>query len=205
MTADSQHNRLSELRSRAVAINLLSTGLDNGANSLASVPGLLRQILAEGSWRHFITMREEEVRHEDFHVFLTTPPLKGLGASEDVTRRLVDHDVALLNLLDQHLAEASGCPASTPQEDEPNLPDGPSPRPLGATRAAALRKLGKHAPHLLEEVTIGSLSVNKALIEAGLRERTVSVPVSRPDKAADVLRRHFTPAQLADLAQLLTD
>ncbi|MEV7787608.1 hypothetical protein AB0O72_19790 [Streptomyces sp. NPDC088106] len=76
-------------------------------------------------------------------------------------------------------------------------------RPAGTTRAAGLRKLRKHAPRLLPQVTSGDLSVNKALIEAGLREHTISVPVSRPEKTADVQRRHLTPDQLAALAALL--
>ncbi|MFB7998782.1 hypothetical protein ACFC4G_38885 [Streptomyces sp. NPDC056002] len=57
-----------------------------------------------------------------------------------------------------------------------------SPRPNRNSRAAGLRKLHKHAPHLLPQVTSGALSVNKALIEAGLRERTVTVPLSHPEK-----------------------
>lgn len=196
-----------QLRSRATVINLLSTGLDNGANGLASVPGLLRQILEEGSWRHFITMRDEEVRHNDFCAFLATPPLKGLGASEDLIRRLVGHDIALLDLLDQNLAQPPGRPARSPADEtsrEETVDNVHNSRPAGNSRAAGLRKLHRHAPHLLPQVTSGELSVNKALIEAGLREHTVTVPVSHPQKTADILRRHLTGDQLADLAALLT-
>ncbi|MFJ4624666.1 hypothetical protein [Streptomyces sp. NPDC088812] len=195
-----------QLRAHAVLINLLSTGLDNGANGLSSVPGLLRQVLEQGSWRHFITMRDEEVHHDDFLAFITTPPLKGLGATEDLVRRLVGDDIDLLNLIDQHLAHPPGRPALLHQDGETEeiVSNRHSFRPAGTTRAAGLRKLRKHAPHLLPQVTSGDLSVNKALIEAGLRQRTVSVPVSQPEKAADVLRRHFAPEQLAALAALLT-
>ncbi|MGW6506601.1 hypothetical protein ACWGCP_03445 [Streptomyces niveus] len=195
-----------QLRSRAVVINLLSTGLDNGANGLSSVPGLLRQVLDDGAWRHFITMRDEEVQHDDFRAFLTTPPLKGLGASEDLIRRLVSHDIGLLDLIDQHLARPDGrrpAPTEVSEDEQSTVSNRHSSRPAGTTRAAGLRKLREHAPHLLPQVTSGDLSVNRALVEAGLRERTVTVPVSRPEKAADVLRRHFTPDQLADLAALL--
>ncbi|MGF2213788.1 hypothetical protein [Streptomyces albidoflavus] len=194
-----------QLRARAVLINLLSAGLDNGANGLSSVPGLLRQVLEEGSWRHFVTMRDEEIRHDDFRTFITTPPLKGLGASEDLIRRMVGHDVGLLNLIDQHLARPPGRPAPTADDSEAKtfVSNRHDSRPTGTTRAAGLRKLRKHAPHLLPQVTSGDLSVNKALIEAGLRERTISVPVSHPKKAADALKRHLAPDQLAALAALL--
>ncbi|WDT52593.1 hypothetical protein [Streptomyces sp. G7(2002)] len=46
-------------------------------------------------------MREEEVTHDDFRTFLAAPPLKGLGASEGIICRVVDHDIALL---DRHFA-----------------------------------------------------------------------------------------------------
>ncbi|MGW4253824.1 hypothetical protein [Streptomyces californicus] len=194
-----------QLRARAVLINLLSTGLDNGASGLSSVPGLLRQVLEEGSWQHFITMRDEEVRHDNFHAFITTPPLKGLGASEELVRRLVGRDTDLLDLIDRHMARAPGRPTASPRggDTEGTVSNRHGSRPAGTTQAAGLRKLRKHAPHLLSQVTSGDLSVNKALIEAGLRERTVSVPVSRPDKTADVLRRHLSPDQLSALVALL--
>jgi len=53
-------------------------------------------------------------------------------------------------------------------------------------------------------VEAGELSVHGALVEAGLRERTVTVLVSRPEKAADVLCRSLDPEQLERLVELLT-
>jgi hypothetical protein len=195
-----------QLRARAVLINLLSAGLDNGASGLSSVPGLLRQVLEEGSWQHFITMRDEEVRHDSFRTFITTPPLKGLGASEELIRRLVGRDTGLLDLIDRHMARPPGRPASSARRDdtEETVSNRHGSRPAGTTQAAGLRKLRKHAPHLLPEVSSGDLSVNQALIQAGLRERMVSVPVSRPEKTADVLRRHLSPEQLSALITLLS-
>ncbi|MGW2303872.1 hypothetical protein [Streptomyces sp. NPDC001809] len=195
-----------QLRARAFLINLLSAGLDNGASGLSSVPGLLRQVLEEGSWQHFITMRDEEVRHDSFCTFITTPPLKGLGASEELIRRLVGRDTGLLDLIDRHTARPPGRPTASARngDNKETVSIRHSSRPAGTTQAAGLRKLRKHAPHLLPQVTSGDLSVNQALIQAGLRERTVSVPVSRPEKTADVLRRHLSPEQLSALITMLT-
>lgn len=211
-----------QLRARATMINALSASLDNGASGLASVPGLLRQVLQDQAWRHFTTMRDEDVRHDSFSAFITTPPLKGLGASEELIRRLVADDIALLDLLDRQLARPAGRPTgrALPLDAPPAPPsqndhgqeivdnihnsDIPDARPDGTSRTAGLRKLRKHAPHLLPQVTAGQMSVNKALIEAGLRERTVTVPVSAPEKAAQALRRHLPPDQLARLAKLLS-
>lgn len=41
-----------------------------------------------------------------------------------------------------------------------------------------------------------------AMIRAGYRPKTISVPVSRPDRIAASLLRHMTPEALARLAEL---
>ena len=198
-----------QLRSRAVVINQLSSSLDNGANGLSAVPGLLRQVLEGDTWRHFTTMRDEEVRYEDFSDFIRTPPLKGLGATENLIRRLLADDIATLCLLDQALARPAGRPpalerpsdAEEPQENVSNRHDS---RPAGTTRAAGPRRLRHHAPELLPRVESGELSVHGALVQAGLRSRTVSVPVTDPSKTAQILLRSLHASDLAQLIGILT-
>lgn len=222
-----------ELRARASVINALSSSLDRGRNGLASAPGLLRQVLEDGKWRHFITERGEEVRYEQFREFLSTPPLKGLGADEALVRRLVGDDVAILTLLDGELRRPSGRPgtalaldgaepvtrveqridqADTASIQEPagsetvNNGDSfdPLPRPRGNTREAAVRRLAQQRPDLLEQVQTGALpSLNAAMIEAGFRERTVSLPISKPEKVAQTLRRCMSRDELRQVVAFL--
>ncbi len=204
-----------DLRARTSIIDALSSSLDRVAQGLSSVPGLLHQVLAGEKWRHFVTLRDEEVRHENFMDFIRTPPLKGLGATEDLIRRIVANDLATLELLDQALQPARGCPArgialtvSPCLRDEPTAETSSKfnkqpPVQTRTTRDAGLRKLRQHAPEYVLRVESGEMSVNGALIQAGLRQRTISVPVSTPDAIARALRKNLSKADLAQLVEIL--
>lgn len=219
-----------DLRARASVINALSGSLDRGKNGLASVPGLLQQVLTEDKWRHFVTARDEEVRHDDFRDFVTTPPLRGLGATEELIRRLVGDDIDVLRLLDQALVRKPGRPAGTTltaaanrtaavsatvdveeapdreqvQETVSNRHSLVEPRPAGTTRARAVRKLQEHRPDLLDKVKSGEIkSVNAAMVQAGFREKTATVPLTRPEKIAKILRAELDEEDLARLIELL--
>jgi hypothetical protein len=50
-------------------------------------------------------------------------------------------------------------------------------RPDGTSRQASLRRLRKHAPSIHKEVVAGKLSANAGMVKAGLRKRTVTIPV----------------------------
>jgi hypothetical protein len=82
-------------RSLISSIRLVGNGLD-------IAPALLRKVLAEGSWREFVTELGHHVEHERFEEFVTAPPLKGLGADMDVVDKLaaLSGDAELAGLLE---------------------------------------------------------------------------------------------------------
>lgn len=203
-----------QLRARASLIDALSTSLDRGKNGLDSVPGLLRQVLQEGLWRHFVTVREEEVRHDDFHEFLRTPPLRGLGASEGLIRYLIAHEPAILEVFEENLKANQNSDSNDCHE----WIEGSSIQPVDsaamtATDASkvvrssrALDQLRERRPDVAARLEAGDLpSLNAAMIEAGLRDRKVSIPVTKPGEAAVALRKSLSREDLAQLIQLLTD
>ncbi|MCW1100066.1 hypothetical protein OJ963_40460 [Streptomyces sp. RS2] len=197
---------MDDLRARSVVIDALSSSLDRGKNGLASVPGLLRQVLEDSKWRHFVTLRGEEVHHDDFLTFITAPPLRGLGATEDLVRRLAADDIATLALLDTALQKPAGRPAAPPsQQDENVYIVHSSPRPAGNSRQRALRQLKEQRPDLLARVESGDIpSLHAAMVEAGLRGKTLSVPVGDPEKIARSLRKNLTEDDLQTLISLLS-
>jgi len=75
--------------------------------------------------------------------------------------------------------------------------------PVGNTRAAALRRLRKDRPDLHKRVLDGELSPHAAMVEAGFRRRTATVPVDDTQRLAATLRRRLSPDQIADLIALL--
>jgi hypothetical protein len=184
MTADPKAN--------AVLVDALGSALRRGGHALGSVPDLLKRVLDEQSWREFVTQRGEHVEHERFVDFVTTPPLKGLGADVALVKRLVADDPEALDLLDQALQNPDA------------LHNVQANAPTGNAKDRALRKLRKDAPELHAEVLAGRLSAHAAMVQAGYRPHTFTV---RPDPSSAVrsLRKYMTPDQLAELARLLTE
>jgi len=64
------------------------------------------------------------------------------------------------------------------------------PRPSGNSEEAALRRLRKDRPDLYQRVIEKKLSAHGAMVQAGFRPRTITVPVD-VKAAAAVLARHF--------------
>lgn len=182
----------------AVLVEALGSSLRRGGNALQSVPDLIKRTLAEEAWREFTTPRGELVRHERFVDFVVTAPTAGLGADVDLVRRIVAPDTEAADLLDQALQNPAHRPSGSVSIRNTS-------RPAGTTQDAALRRLRKDAPELHAEVTAGRISAHAAMVQAGFRPKTVSVPVGRPDAVAEALRRHMSPADLARLVSLLTE
>lgn len=190
------------LRARGGLVDALSSALDSGGHGLSNVPALLKRLLAEEGWREFETVRGEVVRHERFVDFVAAPPLKGLGAEISLIKRIVADDREAVDLLDRVLQGEHGGDRS--KLDNIQLAS-PSSAPTGTSQARALRRLRKDAPELHAEVIAGRLSAHAAMVKAGFRTRTISVPVERPDRVAAALRRHMTQEQLEELVRHLTD
>lgn len=188
---------MSTPKGNAVLVEALGSALRRGGNALEDVPDLLKRVLEEESWREFVTPRGELVQHARFVDFVTTPPTRGIGASEDLVRRIVGSDTEALDLLDQALTGRQG-----ERTDLGNIVTKVE-RPEGNSQAKALRRLRKDAPSLHSEVLAGRLSAHAAMVQAGFRPKTISVPVSRPESIAAALRKHLGPDDIARLIRLL--
>lgn len=191
-------------KANAVLVEALSSSLRATENGLGTVPDLLRRVLEEESWREFVTPRGELIRHEHFAEFVTTPPTHGLGATIELLKRILADDPEALDRLDQALQGQHGGRRSETKETN---------RPLAPTGAEKdLRRLRKEAEagnvqaaELRDEVLAGRLSAHAAMVRAGFRTRTVSVPLGKPESIANTLRRHLKPDQLRELRRLLDE
>lgn len=189
------------LRTNAALVDALGSALREGEHGLKTGPALLVRVLREESWRSFITQRGDHVQHQRFEEFVTTPPLKGLGASMDLVRRLVADDPGALDLLDRAVQRPLG--ANQHKEGMNNIQTLSA--PSGTSKEAGLRRLRKDRPDLHAEVLAGHLTTHAAMVEAGFRKRKVSVPLTTLEDAAKVLRRNLRPEQIEELARLLTE
>ena len=197
------------LRGNALVNDALGSALRSGDHALGTVPALLKRVLAEESWREFITKRGEHVSHARFADFVAAPPLKGLGSDIALVRRIVADDPEALDLLDRALLEGSR--PGTRSDLVNNINEVPNVRPLGTSKTQALRRLRTQADKgdgqaaaLHAEVLAGRLSAHAAMVQAGYRPKTISVPVGRPERVAAYLRKHMPKDALARLIELLT-
>ena len=188
-----------EKRARGTLVEALSSALERGGSGLANAPELLRRLLADESWRSFVTQRGELVEYDHFAEFIVTPPLKGLGTTVALVRRVVSDVPETVDLLDQALQN----PVGTNQHSK-GLDNIQTQHPSGTSREAGLRRLRKDRPDLHGEVLAGRLSTHAAMVKAGFRRKMVTVPVDTPENTAKALRRNLAPEAVAELARLLT-
>lgn len=187
------------LKLNANLVEALGSALREGDHSIGTVPGLVKRVLREESWREFVTQRGDHVVHQRFTDFVTAQPLRGIGASVDLVRRIVADDVEALDLLDQALSNPSG--GSTDQRSNVSIMN--SGRPTGTSKEYALRKLRKDAPELHTEVLAGRLSAHAAMVQAGFRPKTFTVRAESAEDVAATLRRRLPPDVLSELVELL--
>lgn len=192
-------------RNRHLVEDLTSACRDLG-EGLGDVPKMLRLVLEEEAWRAFTTALGEHVTHERFEEFAREKPLRGLGVDIGLVRRAVADDPGALDLLDQALAGRQGERTDLGN----NVPE--VGRPEGNSKAKALRRLRKEADAgngeaagLRDEVLAGRLSAHQAMVRAGFRPKTLTVPADRPESIARTLRKHLTPDRLRELRELLAE
>ena len=70
------------------------------------------------------------------------------------------------------------------------------------SRQAAIRRLSKDRPDLHARVLSGELKPHRAMVEAGFRDKLITVPED-PAKAAKRLKIHFQGDRLAALIKEL--
>lgn len=195
----------------ATLVDALGSALRSGDHGLKAVPGLVKRVLAEDAWRSFVTQRGELVEYQRFEDFVSTPPLKGLGASVALVRTLVQGDPIALDLFDQATQGNHGGDRHSDAfklhnmqlEGVDDSADQKKGAPSGTSREAGLRRLRKDRPDLHADVLVGALTTHAAMVKAGFWRKTVTVPVDRPENTARALRRNLDPEALAEVARLI--
>ncbi|MER7280466.1 hypothetical protein ABT369_39115 [Dactylosporangium sp. NPDC000244] len=186
------------LKLNANLVEALGSALREGDHSLGTVPGLVKRVLIEESWREFVTQRGDHVRHERFADFVVAQPLRGIGASVDLVRRIVADDVEAVDLLDRALQQRHGGDRS--KGDVITLAD---PNRRGTSKDYALRKLRKDAPELHAQVIAGRLSAHAAMVRAGFRPKTFTVRAESAEDVVATLRRRLPLEMLTKVVEIL--
>jgi hypothetical protein len=165
--------------------------VSRGEYGLREVPPLIKEVIRGDYWKG------RRVPFRSFVDFVTSPPLDGLGADVATIKRLCGADAEALDLLDQALTGRQG---KRPDLGN-NVPEVVG-RPEGNTVQKALRRLRKDRPDLHARVLSGELTPHGAMIEAGFRPRTLTVPLT-VEGLGSAICRHLSPEQWAALVQLV--
>lgn len=200
---------VSRLRATGSLVDSLGAAIRNGEADLANVPGLVLKLTGdnprEGPWREFETQMGRHVSHDSFEEFVTTQPLAGLGcASVRQLTGLCTDDVPEGPRAREAITRACQRDIGVNQHSE-GFDNIQTLAPTGTSESAALRRLRKDRPDLLERVLSGELKAHAAMIEAGFRPRTVTVRVADPESAARTLRNGMTEEDRLELARLLNE
>lgn len=178
-----------------VLVENLGTSLRYGGSALSNVPDLVKQVIRENAWREFVTRNGEQVQHARFADFVAAAPLAGIGGTVELLRSICRDDNEARTLID----EAVENPAHV-HRDVDNIHVA---RPDGTSKDRALRKLRRDAPELHADVLAERLSAHAAMVKAGFRKRTFSVPAEDPERIAATLRRQLEPETISRLIELL--
>ena len=193
-------------------IESLQHALRDGTHGLTYVPPLIKRVITEGRWtERTVRVTRERAAFPTFAQFVRAALPDGLGTDVATLKRVCAGDTVALDLIDQ--AERAQTPHGGDRRSEAIKIDNinlekraaaESEVPSGTAAQYALRRLRKDRPDLHAQVLAGTLSGHAAMVAAGFRKRTITVPLE-PEALARVLRRHLGDEELATLATLLTE
>ena len=178
----------------------LGQAIQRGEAALSNVPGLLRRVITEQSWRKRLIRETGEVCEFDaFMDFLTAEPLEGLGTNVDELRLLVAHDVEISALFEKALKDVLPPLNVNGTNQHSNSGVGIT-NPSDKTNDAeyVIRRLKRDNPALAQQVIDGTLTANQAAIQAGFRKRKIQIPLDDAESAARLLARHYSVDELID-------
>lgn len=185
---------------RGYAVDSLAGAIRDGEHGLKLVPGLLKRVCNEQCWQaRYVESTGEHVEFDTFPAFVSATPPNGLGVDLETLRKLCRDDVEAMDIIDRETRRPAHIHA---RHDVDNI--NVTERPTGTSADYALRKLREDAPELHRQVLDGALSPHAAMVEAGFRRKTITVPVD-PERAAATLARHFTHDELREIVQSLSE
>ncbi len=184
------------LRQRATLVEALSSSLEHGGAALGTVPKALQRLLEDDAWREFTTSRGEHVEYDRFSDFVITPPLRGLGATDELIDRIAEP--SKYPDLVRRLREARKVGRGHKrQKDSFVLHTG------NADYQA--ERLAREAPEEYEAVERGERTIHAAAVRAGIRRRRIPVRLDNAESAARTLRDHMPPDIRRELGRLLLE
>lgn len=183
-------------------IDYLRSAISDGVAGMLDAPSLLRQIIENELWRErFVRQTKEIARFDTFDQFIAAAPPEGLNVSKRLLYKLCADDIALLDLLDSTFkGNDRGGDRRSDQFKSNNVTIEKPAR--GNSAVYSLRRLRTARPDLHKRVLEKEISINRAMIKAGLRKNTFAVAAD-VSKICSAIKEKFTPDQIAEIIEQL--
>lgn len=199
-----------DLKRHGEMVSRMSRVMRSAHNDLDTFIGTVRNVLKNEAWRRFTdSVHGETHEHDTWQSFVTAEPFVGLGARVEQIDNLVRDDIELVAMIDEAKKRKPGKPKGANggnQHSKSLIDDNINNKrwsAAGTSKDAALRKLRKDAPELYKQVIAGEKSPHGAMLEAGFRKKTATIPLDKPESVARALKRKLEVAELAAVAREL--
>jgi hypothetical protein len=190
-----------------------------------TLPLFLQDLFEQGAWIQFKIAEHAPVFDyrpgdaQKFWEFVQTAQPKGLGTTIPKLRQIcemAEEPMKLLSMLDE-LSQRGPGGANNPEglggksgktrdgivNDDNIHNDKDRESPTGTSREAALRRLRKDRPDLHEQVLSGELTPHRAMVVAGFRNETMTVPKNDMTALVETLKKRLSPEQIDEIKSLL--
>lgn len=188
-------------REAGIIVAHLSRALLDGSRDLSTVPSLIERVIDEQMWRVRVDPASgREFTCRSFDEFVKKgAAYGGLGSTAAQLYQLCPD---LTDKLDKAFGRKQRTDKIIGNFDNIQESDDLK-APTGTAKRTALRRLRKDAPELHAEVLAGRLTAHGAMVRAGYRQKTVTVPVARPDAVARSLLKYMSADDIAKLIAVL--
>jgi len=152
--------------------DLLIDYMREGKTGLKEIPELIVCVIDNELWREFYCEPiHQVVTHKAFIDYVTDPIPSGLDTDIKTLKNLCTDHAEARDAIDRAMQRKPGDWDTHPEPEVTvdNIND--NIRPTGTSKDAALRRLRKDRPDLLERVLSDELSANAAMVEAGFRKK----------------------------------
>jgi len=174
-------------------VSSLAQALASG-QSLANVPGLVKNIIKSEMWRDRIVRQTgKQATFKRFRDFVEAYPPEGLRTTIPMLIQICTtyDDMEAVSLIAQAEAGKRGAPEGNKNASKTNhnnimVCQDESGATQGASTTYTMRRLAKDAPELHKAVVSGDLSPNAAALQAGFRRRKFQMP-DTPEAAGKYL------------------
>lgn len=179
-------------------IKQLAQSVAEGKYGIDGTAKMFKLVMKKGAWQAFKNEFGNEIHPIDFKTFVEKPYPEGLGTTLEMLEKLIKDDMEALSIF-THLVTGKwgGDHKSNNKSNNITLENN-----RGTTKGYALRKLLKDAPELHYKVIQGELSPHAAMMQAGFRDKKISIPIN-VEKTVEAIRRHFTDEEIEKIKELL--